>query len=164
MREPPGLLVTTPENLTIMLTQDRVWEMFASLAFVIVDEWHELIGNKRSVQTELGLARLRHFAPDWRPGDSRRRSAILSRRSACFWGRSRPPRGALVEGRLDKLLVVDTLLPKLPERFPWAGHLCAKMVDPVVAEIETARTTLVFVNTRSQAELGESRASLTARF
>ena len=62
-------------------------------------------------------------------------------------------RGALVEGRLDKPLVIDTLLPKAPERFPWAGHLGSKMVEPVVAEIEAAATTLVFTNTRSQAEL-----------
>jgi ATP-dependent helicase Lhr and Lhr-like helicase len=61
--------------------------------------------------------------------------------------------GALVEGRIDKPLSIDTLLPKSPERFPWAGHLGAKMVEPIVAEIEAATTTLVFTNTRSQAEL-----------
>src|ERR1700721_1356670 len=43
--------------------------------------------------------------------------------------------GALVEGRIDKPLSIDTLLPKSPERFPWAGHLGAKMVEPIVAEI-----------------------------
>jgi Lhr-like helicase len=62
-------------------------------------------------------------------------------------------RGALVEGRLDKPLIIDTLLPKAPERFPWAGHLGAKMVGAVAAEIEAASTTLVFTNTRPQAEL-----------
>jgi ATP-dependent helicase Lhr and Lhr-like helicase len=75
-RKPPWLLVTTPESLTLMLTQERARETFASLSFVVVDEWHELMGNKRGVQTELALARLRHFRPASQPGDSRRRSAI----------------------------------------------------------------------------------------
>jgi ATP-dependent helicase Lhr and Lhr-like helicase len=57
IRKPPRVLVTTPESLSLMLTQERAWETFASLAFVVVDEWHELIGNKRGVQTELALAR-----------------------------------------------------------------------------------------------------------
>jgi ATP-dependent helicase Lhr and Lhr-like helicase len=62
-KKPPRLLVTTPESLSLMLTQERARETFASLAFVVVDEWHELMGNKRGVQTELALARLRHFRP-----------------------------------------------------------------------------------------------------
>jgi len=61
--------------------------------------------------------------------------------------------GVLVEGRIDKAIVVDTLLPDDPGRFPWAGHLGLKMLEPVIREIESASTTLVFTNTRSQAEL-----------
>jgi ATP-dependent Lhr-like helicase len=61
--------------------------------------------------------------------------------------------GELVEGRIDKEIRVDTLLPDDPGRFPWAGHLGIKMLEPVLAEIESASTTLVFTNTRSQSEL-----------
>ena len=61
--------------------------------------------------------------------------------------------GVLVEGRIDKKLVVDTLLPDDPGRFPWAGHLGIKMLEPVIDEIRAASTTLVFTNTRSQSEL-----------
>ena len=61
--------------------------------------------------------------------------------------------GVLVQGRIDKTLVVDTLLPTEPGRFPWGGHLGIKMVPPVVSEIASASTTLIFTNTRSQAEL-----------
>ena len=61
--------------------------------------------------------------------------------------------GVLVRGRIDKTLVVDTLLPEEPGRFPWGGHLGIKMVPPVVSEIESSSTTLIFTNTRSQAEL-----------
>ncbi len=61
--------------------------------------------------------------------------------------------GVLVQGRIDKTLVVDTLLPEEPGRFPWGGHLGIKMVPPVVSEIASSSTTLIFTNTRSQAEL-----------
>jgi ATP-dependent helicase Lhr and Lhr-like helicase len=152
-RKPPRLLVTTPESLTLMLTQERAREMFAALAFVIVDEWHELIGNKRGVQTELALARLRHFCPGVATWGLAATLGNLEEAKRVLLGPLEAARGALVEGRLDKPLVIDTLLPKSPERFPWAGHLGAKMVDQVVTEIEVAKTTLVFTKTRSQAEL-----------
>jgi ATP-dependent helicase Lhr and Lhr-like helicase len=153
VRKPPRLLVTTPESLSLMLTQERAQETFASLAFVVVDEWHELMGNKRGVQTELALARLRHFRPGLVTWGLSATVGNLEDAKRVLLGPRDAPRGALVEGRLDKPLIIDTLLPKSPERFPWAGHLGAKMVESVVAEIEAATTTLVFTNTRSQAEL-----------
>ncbi len=58
----------------------------------------------------------------------------------------------MVRGRLDKALVIDTLLPDHPGRFSWGGHLGKQMQHPVVEEIERSTTTLVFVNMRSQAE------------
>jgi ATP-dependent Lhr-like helicase len=58
-----------------------------------------------------------------------------------------------VQGRLDKTLLIDTLLPAEPGRFSWGGHLGAQMQQPVVDEIERSGTTLVFTNTRSQAEI-----------
>jgi len=61
--------------------------------------------------------------------------------------------GVLVQGHIDKEIVVDTLLPDDPGRFPWGGHLGIKMLDPVVREIAAGGTTLVFTNTRSQAEI-----------
>jgi ATP-dependent Lhr-like helicase len=61
--------------------------------------------------------------------------------------------GVLVEGRIDKEIVVDTLLPDDAGRFPWGGHLGIKMLEPVVREIAASGTTLVFTNTRSQAEI-----------
>ena len=60
---------------------------------------------------------------------------------------------ALVRGRIDKTLVIDTLLPADPGRFSWGGHLGAQMQQPVVEEIERSATTLVFTNMRSQAEI-----------
>ena len=59
----PDLLVTTPESLTLMLAHPERRARFAGLKAVVVDEWHELLGNKRGVQTQLALARLRRRRP-----------------------------------------------------------------------------------------------------
>ena len=68
-----------------------------------------------------------------------------------------PHDGVLVQGRIDKAIQVDTLIPEdlhaNAGRFPWGGHLGIRMVEPVAQEIERSGTTLVFTNTRSQAEL-----------
>ena len=71
-------------------------------------------------------------------------------------------RRSLVRGKLDKTLIIDTLLPDKPERIPWGGHLGVAMLQGVIAEIESAATSLVFTNTRSQAEIWYKEL-LTAR-
>ncbi|WP_085706040.1 ligase-associated DNA damage response DEXH box helicase [Pseudomonas sp. B8(2017)] len=148
-RRLPSVLVTTPESLTLLLTRAQAREDFATLRLVVVDEWHELLGNKRGVQLQLALARLRHWHP-----------------SLPTWGLSAtlgnlqhaldvllPQGGLLVQGRQDKPLQVDTLLPTAIERFPWAGHMGLKMLDQVSGEIDASTSCLVFTNTRAQAEL-----------
>lgn len=150
-RKPPTLLVTTPESLSLLLTRENAQAYFADLRCVIVDEWHELIGNKRGVQTQLALARLRRFRPGlvtW--GMSATLGDLDAAKRALLGPQGA---GALVEARLTKKLVIDTLLPAAPERFPWAGHLGLKMAPQVIAEIAAHANTLLFTNTRSQAEL-----------
>jgi len=150
-RKPPTLLVTTPESLSLLLSRENARDFFADLRCIVVDEWHELVGNKRGVQTQLALARLRRWRPDlltW--GMSATLGDLTAAKSALLGPKGE---GALVEARLKKKLVIDTLIPDAPERFPWAGHLGIKMAERVVAEIEAHNSTLLFTNTRSQAEL-----------
>lgn len=148
-RRLPSTLITTPESLTLLLTRAQAYEDFAHLRLVVVDEWHELLGNKRGVQLQLALARLRRWHP-----------------RLVTWGLSAtlgnlphalevllPEGGQLVRGRQDKRLIVDTLLPEAIERFPWAGHMGLKMLDPVARELDGSASSLVFTNTRAQAEL-----------
>jgi len=148
-RRLPTALITTPESFTLQLTRPDAQENFSGLKMVVVDEWHELIGNKRGVQVQLALARLRK----WNPG-------------IIVWGLSatlgnlkhamevlNPQGGRLVQGKIPKELRVDTLLPPEIERFPWAGHLGISMLPQVIQEIESSSTSLVFTNTRSQAEI-----------
>ncbi|CAN7178826.1 ligase-associated DNA damage response DEXH box helicase [Pseudoduganella sp. LjRoot289] len=149
-RRLPDALVTTPESLTLMLSKPDAAGQFALLDMVVVDEWHELMGNKRGVQTQLALARLRRWHPGLVVWGLSATLGNLARARDVLLG---PGMGVIVEGRIRKDIVVDTLIPDHPSRFPWAGHLGIQMLQPVIAEIERHATTLVFTNTRSQSEL-----------
>ena len=176
----PTALVTTPESLTLMLTRDNSREELQGVEYVVVDEWHELIGSKRGVQAQLAIARLWRFNPAlvvWglsaTLGNLQQAMEVL-----CYSGLWRkeepgsrvgpgmtepaveaPPPAVrmtgpvLVRGRIDKKLVIDTLIPPDPGKYSWAGHLGARMQQPVVDEIAKSGTTLVFTNVRSQAEI-----------
>jgi ATP-dependent helicase Lhr and Lhr-like helicase len=152
-RRQPTLLVTTPESLSLMLSRLDAREQFAALRCVVVDEWHELLGNKRGVQTQLALARLKLWRPDLLVWGMSATLGNLEEALRILLGPSDASSGVLIEGRRDKKIVIDTLLPSSPERFPWAGYLGLKMLPQVVAEIERSANTLVFTNTRSQAEI-----------
>lgn len=148
-RRLPSALITTPESLTLLLTRAQAQDDFASLRMVVVDEWHELLGNKRGVQLQLALARLRRWHPHlivW--GLSATLGNLGHAQQVLL-----PEGGRLVQGRQGKRIQVDTLLPPQLERFPWAGHMGLKMLGQVAAELDGSSSSLVFTNTRAQAEL-----------
>jgi ATP-dependent Lhr-like helicase len=147
----PSVLVTTPESLSLMLSNADARERLSDLRMVVVDEWHELMGNKRGTQTELGLARLRAFNPKVRTWGL---SATLGNIGEAL-ERLVPqaPARRVVKGVTDKKVVMDTLIPPDVDRFPWAGHLGLVMLEHVIEAIESSRSTLVFTNVRSQAEI-----------
>lgn len=147
----PEVLVTTPESLTLLLARDDSRALFFALDAVIVDEWHELLSNKRGVQTQLALARLRRFSPrvlTW--GLSATLGDVELARDALL---GVGERGTIVTDATPKPMRIDTLVPEKIERFPWGGHLGLRQLAGVVREIEAASTTLVFCNVRSAAEL-----------
>lgn len=150
-RQLPEAMVTTPESLTLLLARADAPQLLAGVQLVVVDEWHELIGGKRGVQVQLALARVRRLAraapPVWGLSATLGNSVEAMRALLAHDG------GVLVHGRIDKAIVIDTLLPETPGRFPWGGHLGLQMLEPVVREIAAGSTTLVFTNTRSQAEI-----------
>ncbi|MGV3570887.1 MAG: ligase-associated DNA damage response DEXH box helicase [Ramlibacter sp.] len=152
-RRMPTVLVTTPESLTLMLTRESTREELAGVEFVVVDEWHELIGSKRGVQVQLALARLRSLHPGLVSWGLSATLGNLEEAMAVLCGRDPAPAPRLVRGKIDKTLLIDTLIPPDPGKYSWAGHLGARMQMPVVEEIERSGTTLVFTNVRSQAEV-----------
>jgi ATP-dependent Lhr-like helicase len=172
-RWPQGL-VTTPESLSLMLTRADAQALLSGVHTVVVDEWHELIGNKRGVQVQLALARIGRWNRKLAVWGLSATLGNLAEAMAALLGtavgraggegdgdgddtdRTAARHGVLVQGRLDKTLVIDTLLPREPGRFSWGGHLGAQMLLPVVDEIarcDERDATLVFTNVRSQAEI-----------
>ena len=151
----PTALVTTPESLSLMLTREQARDELGAIHTVIVDEWHELMGNKRGVQVQLALARLKRWNPALAVWGLSATLGNLPEAMQVLLGRTKGAmtEGTLVRGKVDKALVIDTLLPEHPGRFSWGGHLGKQMQSPVVAEIERSVSTLVFVNVRSQAEI-----------
>jgi ATP-dependent Lhr-like helicase len=149
-RRLPTALVTTPESLSLMLTRETARDDLQGVQVVIVDEWHELMGNKRGVQVQLALARLRRWNPSLAVWGL---SATLGNLPEAMQVLLGDTPGTMVQGRMDKTLVIDTLIPVDPGSFSWGGHLGVQMQMPVVEEIEQSSTTLVFVNMRSQAEI-----------
>ena len=152
-RRMPTVLVTTPESLSLILTRERAREELSGVEYVVIDEWHELIGSKRGVQAQLALARLRHFHPGLVTWGLSATLGNLEQAMAVLCGPDPEPVPRLVRGRIDKTLVIDTLIPPDPGKYSWAGHLGARMQQPVVEEIAKSGTTLVFTNVRSQAEV-----------
>ena len=149
-RRLPTTLITTPESLTLMLARADAHTALATLRMVVVDEWHELLGNKRGVQLQLALARLRRWTPElivWGV------SATLGNQAHAEQVLIPQGGGISVQGQNAKALLVDTLLPPAIERFPWAGHIGLKMLPQVVSELDSSPSSLVFTNTRAQSEI-----------
>ena len=151
-RRLPTALVTTPESLSILLSRENASAQFNDLRVVVVDEWHELMGTKRGVQTQLALARLRGICPRLRTWGLSATIGNIEEARTSLLGR-RPSRSRIVRGVEPKSVIVDSLIPPVIERFPWAGHLGTQMIAQVVAAIEEGETSIVFTNTRSQTEI-----------
>ncbi|HZH44326.1 MAG TPA: ligase-associated DNA damage response DEXH box helicase [Lysobacter sp.] len=144
-------LVTTPESLALLLSYADVPAQLAGLRAVVVDEWHELLDNKRGVLLQLCLARLRALAPGVRVwGLSATLGNLQEARDVLL---PHAPDAPVVAGVKPRTLRLQTLLPDAGERFPWAGHLGLSQLPRVIERVFAARTSLLFTNTRSQAEL-----------
>jgi ATP-dependent Lhr-like helicase len=151
-RKLPSALITTPESLSLLLSRENASELFADLRLVVVDEWHELMGSKRGVLTQLALARLRGVQPPLRTWGLSATIGNLDEAKQTLLGRNGGV-SRIVRGVEPKKTVVDSLIPPVIERFPWAGHLGTQMLPQVIEAIEEGETSIVFTNTRSQTEI-----------
>jgi ATP-dependent Lhr-like helicase len=151
-RDPPQILLTTPEQLALVLASPDAPYLFGSLKRIVLDELHALVTSKRGDLLALGLARLFTLAPDLtsvglsatvaEPDDLRRylvpqigdRAALADL--------------VVAEGGAQP----DVTMLASAERLPWAGHSARYALSEIYELIKRHGTTLVFVNTRSQAE------------
>lgn len=149
--QPPFALVTTPESLSVMLSYPGAEIGLEGIHTVIVDEWHELMGSKRGVQLQLCMARLRQLCGPLRIWGVSATLANLDQAMQCLLGPDND--GVLIQGIVPRAVEVDSVLPHDNSRFKWSGHLGLQLVQPVIKALDGAGTTLLFTNTRSQAEL-----------
>ncbi len=148
----PSALVTTPESLSLLLSHPDTREKMASLKTIVVDEWHELMGSKRGVQTELCLARLRTWFPHLRTWGLSATLGNLEEALHVLVGEG-SKNAVMISADLKKKVEIKVLIPKQVEGFPWAGHLGLNLLPQVTKYLERSKTTLLFTNTRSQTEI-----------
>ncbi len=149
----PTAMVTTPESLSLMLTHESLFQQLAGMETVVVDEWHELLGTKRGVQVELALSRLRTLNPNLRVWGVSATLGNLEQALQSLVGINPITATRIVQGYAKKRLKLESVIPKRIDRFPWSGHIGTKMVPQVAELIASVSSTLVFANTRSQAEI-----------
>ena len=156
LRTPPEILITTPESLSVLLANAKAPELFAQLQAVVLDEWHELMGSKRGSQTELCLSWLRRLRPQLRTWAISATIGNLEEAARAALGQPATPGGEtapqIITADLQRATAIRSLLPDSIDGFPWAGHLGLRMYEELVAGLDPAVSTLLFTNTRNQAE------------
>ncbi len=157
-RNPPQILITTPESLHLLLASKGYPKFFSHLEAIVVDEWHELIGSKRGVLTELALSRLRGMLPGMRVWGISATIGNMEEAIAVLHGPEAPAETlAIVRAEIRKEIEVSSILPDEIETFPWAGHLGVKLLEKVLPIINNSTSTLIFTNTRAQCEIWYQR-------
>ena len=151
----PDLLITTPESLHLLLSSKNYPKLFKNLNAIVVDEWHELLGSKRGVQTELALSRLKTVSKNlkiW--GISATIGNLPQAQEVLLGAESEALQNSiLIKANIQKQIEVKSIIPESMEKFPWRGHLGLHLLDEVIPILNNSKTTLVFTNTRSQCEL-----------
>jgi len=148
----PHALITTPESIQILLASKDYDKFFAGLEFIVVDEWHELMGSKRGVQVELALSRLKALNPNLKIWAISATIGNLEEARSILLG-DKNEEAITIKTDIEKEILIETIYPDVVEKYSWVGHLGIKLVPKVIPIIEASRTTLVFVNVRSQAEI-----------
>ena len=146
---PPHILLTTPESLALLLSYEDAGSYFGGLRSVILDELHSFAESKRGALLALGMARLRGLAPAARfTGLS---ATVAEPRELLRFLSPDPKRSQIVAADAGVDPVIEIALPD--GHMPWSGHMALHAAAAVHERISAVRTTLVFVNTRAQAEL-----------
>ncbi|MDR6820295.1 ATP-dependent Lhr-like helicase [Neorhizobium sp. 2083] len=154
---PPDILLTTPEQVALLLANKEAERFFKDLKYVVLDELHSLVTSKRGHLLSLGLARIRRHAPHMRtiglsatvsdPMDLQR---WLVPQNAPEGAHPARPAGLV---HVTGGAAPDITIMRTEDRIPWSGHVSTYAIPEVYEEIKRHKTTLIFVNTRFQAEL-----------
>lgn len=147
----PDILLTTPESFNLLLTRADFKSLVKNVKCVILDEWHELMSSKRGLQVELALSHLLPEVPEARVWAMSGTIANLEESAQVAVGMNRKP--VIISHVMKREVKVTTQVPNDPMRLPWTGHLGLRMLNEVLESLNEEVSTLVFTNTRSQAEM-----------
>ncbi|WP_170379085.1 ligase-associated DNA damage response DEXH box helicase [Ruegeria atlantica] len=147
--DPPHILLTTPESLALLTSYEDAPRMFAGVQRVIVDEIHALAESKRGDQLMLALARLQTLCPDLRRVGL---SATVEDPQAIAHFLARHPDPCQIV-QADPGPDPDIRMLETQEMPPWSGGGAAYSIPAVLEQIKQHKTTLIFHNTRAQAEI-----------
>ncbi|MEI7734438.1 MAG: ligase-associated DNA damage response DEXH box helicase [Ferruginibacter sp.] len=173
-KQMPEVLIITPESLHLLLAQKNYPDIFEAVKIIAVDEWHELMGSKRGVQTELAISRIVNVK--YRKANEQcaiwgisatignleeaKEVLLYSIKGIQNIGVPKAPllqeRGwgeVIVTANLHKKTEILSIFPDEIEKYPWAGHLGIKLIDKILPIINNSKTTLIFINTRGMTEM-----------
>ncbi len=151
LKKMPDVLITTPESICLLMTQELAHQILGNLRLVVVDEWHALLASKRGVQTELLLAHLRSLNPQMRIWGLSATLADPKEAMSILLGTNHS--GVLIQDYQKRKIDLKILLPEKLDRFPWAGHLGLKLLPELLKVLHSQQSSLVFTNTRAQSEI-----------
>ena len=153
--KPPQIMLTTPEQIALLLSHEDAGFLFRDLKTIILDELHALVASKRGDLLALGLARLRELAPGLVTIGL---SATVARPSElrAYLVPQATPESFIAMG--DLVVTTggakpDISIMETDEPLPWAGHTARYAIPQIYAAVKAHRLSLLFVNTRMQAEL-----------
>ncbi len=147
--KPPDILITTPEQMSLLVADAGAAHLLRDLKTVIIDELHAIVTSKRGVLLSLALSRVATHSPAARRIGLSATVADPDALRAWLVPTGSAP-APLVLGKAGAQPNIRIL--KSVERVPWAGHSSLYAIPEIYEEIGNAKLTLVFVNTRSQAE------------
>lgn len=147
--DPPHILLTTPESLALLVSYEDAPRIFKGVQRIIIDEIHALAESKRGDQLMLALSRIQAMSPDLRRVGL---SATVEDPAAIAHGLARHPDPCPIlladPGRDPDITMLVT-----PERPPWSGGGAKYSIPAVLDLVKQHKTTLIFHNTRAQAEI-----------
>ena len=147
----PDVLLTTPETLHLLFSQKKNARWFKNVTCIAVDEWHELLGSKRGVLTEIAISRIRNLSPKLRIwGISATIGNLEEAKEVLI---PYDVKTTMIRAKEKKKIKITSLLPDQVEELSWAGHLGKQMSSKIIPIIYENTTTLIFTNTRNQSEL-----------
>ena len=145
---PPDMLMTTPESLALLLSNKESKDYFKNLKYLVIDEIHTLVNTKRGDLLSLNLSRISSISPDCKRIGL---SATVKNKNAVL-------KFLTSKKKAKTLNVEETSVPKIDiletnNRVPWSGHMASYAIRDIYQKIKKSSLTIVFVNTRAQAEL-----------